>query len=148
MTSLSEIPPKHDLRSDGPMATVKMSVNRKLLLFVEPQQITIIQGISFSREQQATLEAGFTKIWPRDEGVLAFLSGIREIVTTKIYVLFSSADQPGEHSVLSSSKPRNDLVIFYPVETVDTVHLSSDEHREAPNASQTGYLTSALVQIA
>lgn len=88
MTSLSKIPPKHDLRSDGPMATVKMSVNRKLLLFVEPQQITITQGISFSREQQATLEAGFTKTRLRDEGVFAFLSGIREIVTTIKYMFY------------------------------------------------------------
>ena len=99
--------------------------------------MTIIQGVSFSLEQQATLEAGFTKmIWPRrDEGIFVFLSGIREIVTTKIYVLFSSADRPGEHSVLSSSKLKNDLVIFL-------------YFLEAPNVSQTGYLESALVQIA
>ena len=99
--------------------------------------MTIIQGVSFSLEQQATLEAGITKmIWPRrDEGIFVFLSGIREIVTTKIYVLFSSADRPGEHSVLSSSKLKNDLVTFYLVESGHMVQLSTDEHREAPNVS-------------
>lgn len=40
MTLLSKIPPIHDLCSDVPMATVKMSVNREngnWLLFTEPQ---------------------------------------------------------------------------------------------------------------
>ena len=60
---------------------------------------------------------------------MTFLSGIRENVTTKIYVLVRNAGQPGEQSVLFSSKLKIDLVNVYPVETVQ---LSPDEQREAP----------------
>ena len=40
-----------------------------------------------------TREAGFAKIWAQDAGFFTCLSGIREIVTTQIYV---NANQPGQ----------------------------------------------------
>ena len=51
------------------------------------------------RDLTATREAGFAKIWARDAGFLACLSGIREIVTTQVNVLAAKANQPGERKI-------------------------------------------------
>ena len=42
------------------------------------------------RDLTATREAGFAKIWVRDAGFVACLSGIREIVTTQINVIVAN----------------------------------------------------------
>ena len=93
------------------------------------------------RDLTATREAQFKNIWARDAGIFTFLSGIREIFTTKIYVLLGNSVQPGEQSVMFSSKLKIDLVNIYPVETVQ---LSPDEQRRSPAVS-TGCQESALV---
>ena len=56
-----------------------------------------------TQDLTATREAGFAKIWARDEG-LACVSRIQEIVTTQTNVLAAKVNQPGEQDTGSSRK--------------------------------------------
>ena len=98
MTPLSKIPPKHALYSDVPMATVKMSVNREninLLLFVEPQQITINSTFSFTFCCLGSVFLDFfscclqilLQTLPRilHSNILCFVWSKKPIITSKFY---------------------------------------------------------------
>lgn len=53
----------------------------------------------------ATREAGFIKIWARDAGIFASLSGIREVLLT------ANANQTGERSAASSLKANYRVIL-------------------------------------
>ena len=52
----------------------------------------------------ATGEAGFAKIWARDAGFLACLSGIREIVTIQVNILAANVNHCNQTSAKYKSK--------------------------------------------